>query len=209
MFRFINLFWNSFPGHLVLLPVWGGGAETAVWRRIVCASHLFIGLYSSGTVVCSFCVCFLLSLSRRMVLSTSQQIALAFTAVLLMFVVLPRLFGIGGGGTVSENTFDPRYSRKGKLIWITEELNDLGVIGFLPRHSSLVYDANLVHRKRLTLTFKQFFVFPRLWWKDNTWLDVGFMPHPVVFYSFDCVELLLINTLSCCFRCRFIVLFLK
>lgn len=49
-----------------------------------------------------------------MALSTSQQIALAFTAVLLMFVVLPRLFGVGGGGTVSENMFDPRYSRKGK-----------------------------------------------------------------------------------------------
>ncbi|TNM91474.1 hypothetical protein fugu_019854 [Takifugu bimaculatus] len=45
-----------------------------------------------------------------MVLSTSQQTAMAFTAVLLMFVVLPRLFGVG---TVGENTFDPRYSRKG------------------------------------------------------------------------------------------------
>lgn len=205
MFRIINLFWNSFPGHFNILPVWRGGAETAVWRRIVCASHLFIGLYSSGTVVCSFCVCFLLSSSPRMVLSTSQQIALAFTAVLLMFVFLPRLFGVG---TVSENTFDPRYSRKGKLIWIAEELNGLGVIGFLSRHSGPVYDSHLVHRKRLTLTFKQFFVFPGLWWKDNTWLDVGFMPHPVVSYRFDCVELL-INKLSCCFRSRFIVLFLK
>lgn len=57
---------------------------------------------------------------RRMVMSTSQQVALAFTAVLLMFVVLPRLFGVGGGGAASENTFDPRYSRKGKFIWIAE-----------------------------------------------------------------------------------------
>ena len=45
-----------------------------------------------------------------MVLSTSQQVALAFSALLLMFVGLPRLFG---GGT--ENSFDRRYSRKGKL----------------------------------------------------------------------------------------------
>lgn len=84
---------------------------------------------------------------------------MAFTAVLLMFVVLPRLFGVGGGGTLSENTFDHRYSRKGKLIWIAEELKGLGVIGFLSRHLGPVYDVNLVHRKQLALTFKRFLVF--------------------------------------------------
>ncbi|XP_070785308.1 resistance to inhibitors of cholinesterase protein 3 isoform X2 [Enoplosus armatus] len=48
-----------------------------------------------------------------MVLSTSQQVALAFTAVLFTFVVLPRLFGVGGGGTGTKETrFDPRYTRK-------------------------------------------------------------------------------------------------
>ncbi|KAI3366978.1 hypothetical protein L3Q82_009610 [Scortum barcoo] len=48
-----------------------------------------------------------------MVLSTSQQVALAFTAVLFTFVVLPRLFGVGGGGTGAKDArFDPRYSRK-------------------------------------------------------------------------------------------------
>ncbi|XP_035989584.1 coiled-coil domain-containing protein 107 [Fundulus heteroclitus] len=48
-----------------------------------------------------------------MVLSTSQQVALAFTAVLLTFVVLPRLFGVGGGTAAKETKFDPRYNRKG------------------------------------------------------------------------------------------------
>ncbi|XP_061769186.1 coiled-coil domain-containing protein 107 isoform X2 [Nerophis ophidion] len=33
-----------------------------------------------------------------MVLSTSQQVALAFTAVMLTFVVFPKMFSIGGGG---------------------------------------------------------------------------------------------------------------
>ncbi|XP_053169994.1 coiled-coil domain-containing protein 107 [Scomber japonicus] len=47
-----------------------------------------------------------------MVLSTSQQVALAFTAVLFTFVVLPRLFGVGGGAGAKETRFDPRYSRK-------------------------------------------------------------------------------------------------
>ncbi|KAM9845802.1 uncharacterized protein ACBR49_010796 [Aulostomus maculatus] len=46
-----------------------------------------------------------------MVLSTSQQVALAFTAVLFTFVVLPRMFGVGGG--TKEARFDPRYARKG------------------------------------------------------------------------------------------------
>lgn len=48
-----------------------------------------------------------------MVLSTSQQVALAFTAVLFTFVVLPRLFGVGGGTAAKEAKYDPRYSRKG------------------------------------------------------------------------------------------------
>ncbi|KAK2858719.1 hypothetical protein Q5P01_003339 [Channa striata] len=48
-----------------------------------------------------------------MVLSTSQQVALAFTAVLFTFVVLPRLFGVGGGTGTKETRFDPRYTRKG------------------------------------------------------------------------------------------------
>ncbi|MEQ2209768.1 hypothetical protein XENOCAPTIV_003717 [Xenoophorus captivus] len=47
-----------------------------------------------------------------MVLSTSQQVALAFTAVLFTFVVLPRLFGVGGGTAAKETKFDPRYNRK-------------------------------------------------------------------------------------------------
>nr|XP_033470855.1 coiled-coil domain-containing protein 107 isoform X2 [Epinephelus lanceolatus] len=48
-----------------------------------------------------------------MVLSTSQQVALAFTAVLFTFVVLPRMFGVGGGTGAKEARFDPRYARKG------------------------------------------------------------------------------------------------
>ncbi|XP_073337199.1 uncharacterized protein [Pagrus major] len=47
-----------------------------------------------------------------MVLSTSQQVALAFTAVLFTFVVLPRLFGVGGGTGAKESRFDSRYTRK-------------------------------------------------------------------------------------------------
>ncbi|XP_035532544.1 coiled-coil domain-containing protein 107 isoform X1 [Morone saxatilis] len=49
-----------------------------------------------------------------MVLSTSQQVALAFTAVLFTFVVLPRLFGVGGGSGAKEapSRFDSRYARK-------------------------------------------------------------------------------------------------
>ncbi|XP_032444827.1 resistance to inhibitors of cholinesterase protein 3 [Xiphophorus hellerii] len=48
-----------------------------------------------------------------MVLSTSQQVALAFTAVLFTFVVLPRLFGVGGGTAAKETKSDHRYNRKG------------------------------------------------------------------------------------------------
>uniref|UniRef100_A0A3P9IIZ5 Si:ch73-278m9.1 n=1 Tax=Oryzias latipes TaxID=8090 RepID=A0A3P9IIZ5_ORYLA len=46
-----------------------------------------------------------------MVLSTSQQVALAFTAVLFMFVVLPRLLGVGMA--TKETKLDPRFNRKG------------------------------------------------------------------------------------------------
>ncbi|XP_070710320.1 coiled-coil domain-containing protein 107 isoform X2 [Pempheris klunzingeri] len=41
-----------------------------------------------------------------MVLSASQQVALAFTAVLFTFVVLPRLAGVGGGTGAKESRFD-------------------------------------------------------------------------------------------------------
>ncbi|XP_068162843.1 coiled-coil domain-containing protein 107 isoform X2 [Antennarius striatus] len=47
-----------------------------------------------------------------MVLSASQQVALAFTGVLFMFVVLPRLFGVGGGPEGKDARFDSRYARK-------------------------------------------------------------------------------------------------
>lgn len=46
-----------------------------------------------------------------MVLSISQQVALAFTAVLFMFVVLPRLLGVGMA--TKETKLDPRFNRKG------------------------------------------------------------------------------------------------
>ncbi|XP_024118427.1 coiled-coil domain-containing protein 107 isoform X1 [Oryzias melastigma] len=46
-----------------------------------------------------------------MVLSTSQQVALAFTAVLFMFVVLPRMLGVGTAS--KEAKLDPRFNRKG------------------------------------------------------------------------------------------------
>ncbi|KAG7215845.1 hypothetical protein INR49_021817 [Caranx melampygus] len=45
-----------------------------------------------------------------MVLSTSQQVALAFTAVLFTFVVLPRLFGVGGGAGAKETRSRPGCS---------------------------------------------------------------------------------------------------
>ncbi|KAK7878133.1 hypothetical protein WMY93_031214 [Mugilogobius chulae] len=50
-----------------------------------------------------------------MVLSASQQVALAFTAVLFTFVVLPRMFGVGGGGGngAKDARMDSRYTRKG------------------------------------------------------------------------------------------------
>ncbi|CAG5927281.1 uncharacterized protein ACNS7B_001437 [Menidia menidia] len=48
-----------------------------------------------------------------MVLSTSQQVALAFTGVLFTFVVLPRIFGVGGGSAVKETKFEHRYNRRG------------------------------------------------------------------------------------------------
>ncbi|XP_037317559.2 coiled-coil domain-containing protein 107 isoform X1 [Pungitius pungitius] len=45
-----------------------------------------------------------------MVLTTSQQVALAFTAVLFTFVAVPRMFGVGTGA--KETRVDPRYTRK-------------------------------------------------------------------------------------------------
>ncbi|TNN25169.1 hypothetical protein EYF80_064703 [Liparis tanakae] len=54
-----------------------------------------------------------------MVLSTSQQVALAFTAVLFTFVVLPRIFGVGGTGA-KETRFDPRYSKHGRVALVAE-----------------------------------------------------------------------------------------
>ncbi|XP_051974093.1 coiled-coil domain-containing protein 107 [Xyrauchen texanus] len=45
-----------------------------------------------------------------MVLSSSQQVVMAFTAVLLVFVLFPRMFG---SGSRESQSFDPRISRKG------------------------------------------------------------------------------------------------
>ncbi|KAG9339994.1 hypothetical protein JZ751_022104, partial [Albula glossodonta] len=47
-----------------------------------------------------------------MALSSSQQLVVAFTAVLFAFVVFPRMFG-GGAGSKETRGFDPRYNRKG------------------------------------------------------------------------------------------------
>ncbi|KAL0963069.1 hypothetical protein UPYG_G00349280 [Umbra pygmaea] len=46
-----------------------------------------------------------------MVLSSSQQVVFAFTAVLFAFVVFPKMFGIGSGAKESRG-FDARYNRK-------------------------------------------------------------------------------------------------
>ncbi|KAK2893099.1 hypothetical protein Q8A67_013087 [Cirrhinus molitorella] len=46
-----------------------------------------------------------------MVLSSSQQLVMAFTAVLLVFVLFPRMFG--GGSSREGQSFDPRISRRG------------------------------------------------------------------------------------------------
>ncbi|XP_053718834.1 coiled-coil domain-containing protein 107 isoform X2 [Synchiropus splendidus] len=48
-----------------------------------------------------------------MVLTTSQQVALAFTVVLFTFVVLPRMFGVGVGSGTKETRYDSRFSKKG------------------------------------------------------------------------------------------------
>ncbi|CAB1346230.1 unnamed protein product [Coregonus sp. 'balchen'] len=45
-----------------------------------------------------------------MVFSSSQQVVVAFTAVLFAFVVFPRMFGVGSGA--KETRFDARYNRK-------------------------------------------------------------------------------------------------
>ncbi|KAJ8381372.1 hypothetical protein SKAU_G00021500 [Synaphobranchus kaupii] len=47
-----------------------------------------------------------------MALSSSQQLVVAFTAVLFVFVVFPRMFGSGAGSKETRG-FDPRYNRKG------------------------------------------------------------------------------------------------
>ncbi|KAJ8007268.1 hypothetical protein DPEC_G00115780 [Dallia pectoralis] len=46
-----------------------------------------------------------------MVLSSSQQVVFAFTAVLFAFVVFPRMFGVGSGAKDARG-FDARYNRK-------------------------------------------------------------------------------------------------
>ncbi|XP_030642785.1 uncharacterized protein LOC115822948 isoform X2 [Chanos chanos] len=46
-----------------------------------------------------------------MVLTSSQQVVVAFTAVLFVFVVFPRMFG-GGTGLRDTRAFDARYNRK-------------------------------------------------------------------------------------------------
>lgn len=50
-----------------------------------------------------------------MVLSSSQQVVVAFTVVLFAFVVLPRMFGVGTTGS-KDKAFDPRYNRKGSCL---------------------------------------------------------------------------------------------
>lgn len=65
-----------------------------------------------------------------MVLSTSQQVALAFTGVLFMFVVLPRLYGFGSGTAAKDAKLDSRYSRKGGNIQL--------VLGHSEVHFALV-----------------------------------------------------------------------
>ncbi|XP_040028884.1 uncharacterized protein LOC120817113 isoform X2 [Gasterosteus aculeatus] len=49
-----------------------------------------------------------------MVLTTSQQVALAFTAVLFTFVAVPRMFGVGTGA--KETRVDPRYTKKAGAV---------------------------------------------------------------------------------------------
>lgn len=46
-----------------------------------------------------------------MVFSSSQQVVVAFTAVLFAFVVFPRMFGVGSGAKETRG-FDARYNRK-------------------------------------------------------------------------------------------------
>lgn len=65
-----------------------------------------------------------------MVLSTSQQVALAFTGVLFMFVVLPRLYGFGSGTAAKDAKLDARHSRKGTNIQL--------VLGHSEVHFALV-----------------------------------------------------------------------
>lgn len=81
------------------------------------AIRLFLSFlrYTFRRATVSCLVPFVLCCVRgTMVMSTSQQVALAFTAVLFTFVVLPRLFGVGVGSAGKENRFDSRYGRKGE-----------------------------------------------------------------------------------------------
>lgn len=47
-----------------------------------------------------------------MVLSSSQQLVMAFTAVLLVFVLFPRMFS-GGSSSRDGQSFEPRISKRG------------------------------------------------------------------------------------------------
>lgn len=159
-----------------------GGEKTVVWRRT--GLHVASVLLGYTAAEPSFlpgvsrCVSFLKSCLRRMVLSTSQQVALAFTAVLLMFVVLPRLFGVSGGGTVKENTFDPRYSRKGNLIFIAAKAKKLSVIQCSSAPVYVLHHQQCI-RKVLAVKFVQFLVF-----RDHRKDNIRLMPHPMVYYWF-------------------------
>lgn len=83
-------------------------------ERFLTVSRVFSHTFSGWRCSFSAGVPSRLCVHERMVLSTSQQVALAFTAVLFTFVVLPRLFGVGGGAGAKETRFDPRYTRKGR-----------------------------------------------------------------------------------------------
>lgn len=49
--------------------------------------------------------------NTNMVLSSSQQLVMAFTAVLLVFVLFPRMFS--GGSSRDGPSFEPRSSKRG------------------------------------------------------------------------------------------------
>lgn len=172
--RFALLFWNSSLGHPVL-RVWGWSENSCLETSHLHVRSVFVRLKRPR--IRGFCPApcppVWNPVPRRMVLSTSQQVALAFTAVLLMFVVLPRLFGVSGGGTVRENAFDPHYPRKGE-VRLDRPVKDK-LVPFSARRILLV-----LHRMRRKLDIWQFLVVPRPL-KDN----IRFMPHPRVYYCFS------------------------